>query len=122
MPIFALFVTAAKLVGVLATVTVTANAISFSLYRKKNLKPFKSPIDESAEILASFNLNEGEDEFFFGLATAPAHVEDRLNDAWLQFAEENPCDKSQPNEGMETADVLMGSAAGDGGSQPASDF
>lgn len=40
------------------------------------------------------------------MATAPAHVEDRLNDAWLQFAEEN-----QP------ADALMGSASGDGGSQ-----
>ena len=65
-------------------------------------------------------MTEGEDEFFFGLATAPAHVEDRLNDAWLQFAEENPSDKSQPNQGVETADVLMGSAAGDGGSQPAS--
>lgn len=63
---------------------------------------------------------EGEDEFFFGLATAPAHVEDRLNDSWLQFAEENPCDKSQPDQGMETADALIGSAAGDGGSQPAS--
>lgn len=120
MPIFALFISAAKLAGVLATVTVAANVFSFSLYRKKNLKPFKSPIDESAEILASFNLNEGEDEFFFGLATAPAHVEDRLNDSWLQFAEENPCDKSQPDQGMETADALMGSAAGDGGSQPAS--
>ncbi|KAH8496472.1 hypothetical protein H0E87_019288 [Populus deltoides] len=120
MPIFALFISAAKLAGVLATVTVAANVFSFSLYRKKNLKPFKSPIDESAEILASFNLNEGEDEFFFGLATAPAHVEDRLNDSWLQFAEENPCDKSQPDQGMETADSLIGSAAGDGGSQPAS--
>lgn len=29
---------------------------------------------------------EEEEDFFFGLATAPAHVEDRLNDAWLQFA------------------------------------
>ena len=29
----------------------------------------------------------GED-FEFGLATAPAHVEDELNDAWLAFAEE----------------------------------
>lgn len=38
----------------------------------------------------------------FGLATAPAHVEDRLNDAWLQFAEEE------------------GSASADGGSQKAS--
>ncbi|KAL2644809.1 hypothetical protein R1flu_012396 [Riccia fluitans] len=26
------------------------------------------------------------DKFFFGLATAPAHVEDSLNDTWLEFA------------------------------------
>lgn len=26
--------------------------------------------------------------FFFGLATAPAHVEDKLEDAWLEFAQE----------------------------------
>lgn len=25
--------------------------------------------------------------FFFGLATAPAHVEDNLNDSWLEFAQ-----------------------------------
>jgi hypothetical protein len=25
-------------------------------------------------------------DFFFGLATAPAHVEDDLNDSWLEFA------------------------------------
>jgi hypothetical protein len=27
------------------------------------------------------------ESFFFGLATAPAHVEDNLNDSWLEFAE-----------------------------------
>lgn len=27
-----------------------------------------------------------QDEFFFGLATAPAHVEDQLEDSWLDFA------------------------------------
>lgn len=32
-----------------------------------------------------------ERKFFFGLATAPAHAEDDLNDAWLQFAKETPC-------------------------------
>lgn len=69
-------------------------------------------------ILCSFA--EGESEFFFGLATAPAHVEDRLNDAWLQFAEETPCDKSGSQESLQPADALMGSATGDGGSQPAS--
>lgn len=70
-------------------------------------------------MLLLFSL-EGEREFFFGLATAPAHVEDRLNDAWLQFAEENSCDSSELQQGMQPASALMGSAAGDGGSQQAS--
>ncbi|EEF43139.1 hydrolase, hydrolyzing O-glycosyl compounds, putative [Ricinus communis] len=121
MAFFAIFVSAAKLAGVLATVTVAANVFSFERYRRKNLRRFNSPIDESSEILASFNVNaEEENEFFFGLATAPAHVEDRLNDAWLQFAAENPCEKSQSHQGLEPADALMGSATGDGGSQQAS--
>lgn len=33
-------------------------------------------------------------EFFFGLATAPAHAEDDLNDAWIQFAKETPCSEA----------------------------
>lgn len=60
---------------------------------------------------------QGEEGFFFGLATAPAHVEDRLNDAWLQFAEEMPCDQPESQKGSEPADAVMGSAAGDGGAQ-----
>ena len=28
--------------------------------------------------------------FFFGLATAPAHVEDQLDDAWIEFAKSTP--------------------------------
>uniref|UniRef100_A0A2P2JSN3 Uncharacterized protein n=1 Tax=Rhizophora mucronata TaxID=61149 RepID=A0A2P2JSN3_RHIMU len=121
MGILALFVSAAKLAGILATVTVAANAFSYSRFRKKNLGPFNSPIDESSDILASFNLNaEGENEFFFGLATAPAHVEDRLNDAWLQFAEENPSDMSESHDGLQPAGALMGSDAGNGGSLQAS--
>ncbi|KVH87909.1 Glycoside hydrolase, catalytic domain-containing protein [Cynara cardunculus var. scolymus] len=85
-----LFVTATKLAGVLATITVAANAFSFSRYRKRNLAPFDCPIDETSDTLATFNINssdsddEEEEHFFFGLATAPAHVEDGLNDAWLQ--------------------------------------
>lgn len=63
---------------------------------------------------------EGEKEFFFGLATAPAHVEDRLHDSWLQFAEENPCNKLESCHDVQPADAIMGSAAGDGGSQQAS--
>lgn len=122
MALAALFVTATKLAGILVTVTVAANAFSYSRFRRKSLRPFKTPIDESADVLAAFNLGgsgEGE-EFFFGLATAPAHVEDRLNDAWLQFAEESPCDKPESQKGPQTADAVAVSAAGDGGSQQAS--
>ncbi|KAJ8767310.1 hypothetical protein K2173_017354 [Erythroxylum novogranatense] len=115
---FALFVSAVKLAGVLAAVTVAANTFSYSKYRRKNLRQFKSPIDESSEILASFNVSEeGDNGFFFGLATAPAHVEDRLNDAWLQFAEETPCDKIESDRGLQPADALISSAGADGGSQ-----
>lgn len=64
---------------------------------------------------------DGENEFFFGLATAPAHVEDRLNDAWLEFAEENPREETEIQEGHpKLVDALTGPASGDGGSQHAS--
>lgn len=118
MAFIALFVSATKLAGVLVTVSVAANIFSFDRYRKKNLSPIVSPIDETSDTLAVFNVNpaEGEDEFFFGLATAPAHVEDGLNDAWLQFAENDPSNKEQI---AQPADAIMGSAAGDGGSQQA---
>ncbi|KAG9149897.1 hypothetical protein Leryth_020252 [Lithospermum erythrorhizon] len=116
-------VTATKLAGVLVSVTVAANVFSFSRYRNKNLKPFNTPIHESEDVLAAFNVNpsdDGEDGFFFGLATAPAHVEDNLDDAWVQFAEENPCEKSESNIDTQPADALLGAASGDGGSQQAS--
>ena len=65
-----------------------------------------------------FYFAEGENGFFFGLATAPAHVEDRLNDAWIQFAEGNAGDAE--GQGVkQPVDALMGSAAGDGGSHQA---
>lgn len=54
------------------------------------------------------------------MATAPAHVEDRLNDAWLQFAEETPCEQSKSNNESQIADALLASATGDGGTQQAS--
>ncbi|KAJ8573963.1 hypothetical protein K7X08_010474 [Anisodus acutangulus] len=116
MSVIALFTAATKLAGVLVTVTIAANAFSFSFYRKKNLKRFRSPIDDSADVLAHFNVNpdEGEKGFFFGLATAPAHVEDRLDDAWLQFAENI---ESHGHQQPQPADAIMGSATGDGGSQ-----
>lgn len=126
-----LFLAATKLAGVLVTVTVAANAVSFSRFRRKNLQQFDSPIDETSDVLAVFNVNDtssaasddSQQEFFFGLATAPAHVEDRLNDAWLQFAEGDPPDTCQQSrDEPQSADAVMGSAAGDGGSQLASSY
>ncbi|XP_072996036.1 beta-glucosidase-like SFR2, chloroplastic [Typha latifolia] len=113
---------AAKLAGVLVTVTVAANAFSYSRFRRRYLCPFRSPIDESADVLAAFHVDaDGEEEkFFFGLATAPAHVEDKLNDAWLQFAEENCSSDTKQTQNQQTVDALMASAVGDGGSQQAS--
>ncbi|KAJ0980568.1 hypothetical protein J5N97_008823 [Dioscorea zingiberensis] len=117
----ALFAGAAKLAGVLAAAAVAANAFSYSRFRRRNLRPFKSPIDESSEVLADFQSlpadGEGEDGFFFGLATAPAHVEDKLNDAWLQFAQEQPCSDSEHVQSKQPVDALMAVAAADGGSQ-----
>ncbi|VFQ65087.1 unnamed protein product [Cuscuta campestris] len=121
-----LLISATKLAGVLLTLSVAANAFSYNAYRKRNLKPFTSPIDESSDVLAVFDINpaEGEKGFFFGLATAPAHVEDGLNDAWLQFAQEAPCKQSESNKESnnepQLVDALLASATGDGGTQQAS--
>lgn len=79
---------------------------------------FSVSVNQNFVFLVFCDAAEGEDEFFFGLATAPAHVEDRLNDAWLQFAEDEPRKKSY-KEVLEPTDALMGAAAGDGGSQQA---
>lgn len=54
MTFVALFLSATKLAGILVSLTVAANAVSFARYRRKNLRPFHSPIDESAEVLADF--------------------------------------------------------------------
>ncbi|XP_027329262.1 beta-glucosidase-like SFR2, chloroplastic isoform X1 [Abrus precatorius] len=115
MTLVGLFVAATKLAGALVTLTVAANAFSFSRFRNKNLRPFRSPIDESSPTVALFNVTEGEDGFFFGLATAPAHVEDRLDDAWIQFAEQKS-GEGDGEEGKQRVDAVMGSAGGDGGS------
>ncbi|CAL0330223.1 unnamed protein product [Lupinus luteus] len=119
MTLLTLFVTATKLAGALVTLSVAANAFSFSRFRNKNLRTFRSPINDNDDTLADFNVTEVEDGFFFGLATAPAHVEDRLNDAWIQFAEEKTDNDSQEEEIKQPVDALIGSAAGDGGSQAA---
>ncbi|WOK95138.1 beta-glucosidase-like SFR2, chloroplastic isoform X4 [Canna indica] len=119
MALLALFVSGTKLAGVLVVVTVAANALSFSRYRRKHLRPFRSPIDESSDILADFNVFPPGEHFFFGLATAPAHVEDRLKDAWLLFAEEQPCADGEHTQ-QQAVDALLASATGDGGSQQGS--
>ncbi|KAH0927768.1 hypothetical protein HID58_020024 [Brassica napus] len=81
-----------KIAGLLGTITVGANAVSYSRFRRRNLRNFRSPIDESKEVLADFTSQEhNEGKFFFGLATAPAHAEDDLDDAWIRFAKETPC-------------------------------
>jgi galactolipid galactosyltransferase len=61
-----------------------------------------------------FVFAEEENGFFFGLATAPAHVEDRLDDAWIQFAEQESVAGAE-----QKVDALMGSATADGESQQA---
>lgn len=114
MTVVSLFLTATKLAGALVTLTLAANAFSFSRFRNKNLRRFNSPIDESSDTLADFNITEEENGFFFGLATAPAHVEDRLDDAWIQFAEQESVAGAE-----QKVDALMGSATADGGSQQA---
>ncbi|KAL2642376.1 hypothetical protein R1flu_009963 [Riccia fluitans] len=68
-----------------------SHSIAYRHFRRRNLDPFDNPIDEHAEILARFEIDADVDEggFFFALATAPAHVEDKLKDAWLEFAEQS---------------------------------
>ena len=57
MTLITVCILATKLAGVLVTVTVAANAFSFSRFRKKNLRRFRSPINESDDILAAFNVD-----------------------------------------------------------------
>ncbi|CAN6467273.1 unnamed protein product [Victoria cruziana] len=116
MAVLGLIFTATKLAGVLVTITLAANALSFSRYRRKNLRSIRPLIDESSETLAVFDVDAEveENRFFFGLATAPAHVEDNLNDAWLQFAEERPCRKAESSQSLRQTDALMASVSSDG--------
>ncbi|CAA6668908.1 unnamed protein product [Spirodela intermedia] len=60
-----------------------------------------------------------DESFFFGLATAPAHVEDKLNDAWLEFAMEKPCGTSDHTENETPADASASSTGGEVGFQEA---
>lgn len=83
-----LLLNATKVVGVVGAITVAANALTFRHFYKKNIAPFPDPVDETKEVLAEFPIDKEVEDggFFFALATAPAHVEDRLDDAWLEFA------------------------------------
>ncbi|KFK38111.1 hypothetical protein AALP_AA3G071000 [Arabis alpina] len=105
-----------KVAGLLATVTVGANAFSYSRFRRRNLSKIRSPIDESAEILADFDshsIKHGEEKFFFGLATAPAHAEDGLEDAWLKFAKEDgPCSEECEEKKAQTTKKKVKLAVG----------
>ncbi|KAF8094662.1 hypothetical protein N665_0358s0042 [Sinapis alba] len=97
-----------KVAGLFATITVGANAFSYTRFRRRNLGNFRSPIDESKEILADFNSHEHkEGKFFFGLATAPAHAEDELDDAWLQFAKETPSDAVPASEAADRKKIKL---------------
>nr|BBF90082.1 putative SFR2, SENSITIVE TO FREEZING 2 [Oryza rufipogon]BBF90091.1 putative SFR2, SENSITIVE TO FREEZING 2 [Oryza rufipogon] len=124
MPLPAFVAAAARLAVLVAAAATAANAASYARYRRRHLRRIPSPIDESADPLADFRAfpssdadDSEEDNFFFGLATAPAHVEDRLEDAWLQFATETSCDDNGNVRDQRPVDALMASAAGDGGSQ-----
>lgn len=44
-----------KVAGLFATITVGANALSYTRFRRRNLGKIRSPIDESKEVLADFN-------------------------------------------------------------------
>ncbi|CAO2150596.1 unnamed protein product [Urochloa humidicola] len=128
MPLPAFLAAAVKLAVLVAAAATAANAASFARYRRRHLRRIPNPIDESADPVADFRAlpSAGTDDasedggFFFGLATAPAHVEDRLEDAWLQFATEHSCDAKEAVRENKTADAVMASAAGDGGAQLAS--
>jgi len=86
-----LLLNASKVAGVVGAITVVANALTFRHFHRKNLAPFPDPVDETQEVLASFPIDKDVEDggFFFALATAPAHVEDKLDDAWLEFAKES---------------------------------
>ncbi|CAM6089649.1 unnamed protein product [Calypogeia fissa] len=88
---FLLLLNATKIIGVAGVILISVDSLFYRAFRKKNLLPFDSPIDEDDEVLARFAIDKDVDDggFFFALATAPAHVEDNLRDAWLEFAKED---------------------------------
>ncbi|EFJ19560.1 hypothetical protein SELMODRAFT_935, partial [Selaginella moellendorffii] len=104
-----LLINATKIVGAAGVLTVAANTIGYLQFRRKKLAPFECPIDESQELLASFPIDKPAEDggFFFALATAPAHVEDNLNDAWLEFARETVPDKQEQEKESATPPALL---------------
>ncbi|KAH7315285.1 hypothetical protein KP509_21G042900 [Ceratopteris richardii] len=76
-------------VGALAALLIYAAACSILLpyvLRPPRLLPLEHLASASEDaILADFFERDGS-RFFFGVATAPAHVEDDLNDSWVEFA------------------------------------
>ncbi|VAH92237.1 unnamed protein product [Triticum turgidum subsp. durum] len=126
MPWPAFLAVAAKLIVLAAAAATAANAASYARFRRRHLRRIRSPIDESADPVVDFRSLPSsataaeDDDFFFGLATAPAHVEDRLDDAWLQFATEQSVDDKESMRNQKQVDAVMASAGGDGGSQPSS--
>ncbi|KAF8644477.1 hypothetical protein HU200_066444 [Digitaria exilis] len=145
MPLPAFLAAAAKLAVLVVAAATAANAASFARYRRRHLRRIPNPIDEAADPIADFRAlpsagaGAGADDASglvaplscshnrlvvvssaCSVATAPAHVEDRLEDAWLQFATEHSCDDKEAVRDHKTADAVMASAAGDGGAQLAS--
>lgn len=47
-----------QVVGLLATISVGANVFAFRRYRKKFLSPIDNPLDESQEVLATFDIHK----------------------------------------------------------------
>ncbi|MCO5549360.1 hypothetical protein L7F22_002830 [Adiantum nelumboides] len=110
-----LLLNVSKLIGAVGLLGVAANAFSYRRYRQQNLAPFESPLDEDQEILAQFPIDKDVDDggFFFALATAPAHVEDKLDDAWLQFAKETPPKENKDGGFRQAVERTLGDAMKD---------
>lgn len=65
--------------GLLACVTLVVGC------KKRTYNSTQASKDQNVTLTAESNFGD-QSKFFFGLATAPAHVEDKLNDTWLDFA------------------------------------
>lgn len=110
-----LLLNVSKLIGVAGLLGIAANAISYRRFYQENLVPFESPLDEDQEILAEFPIDKDVDDggFFFALATAPAHVEDQLDDAWVQFARETPPKEKKESGLRQALEKTLGDATED---------